>query len=119
MTQRIVTRGNTTFMSFTFYDENGDLAVCDSAEVQLSYPGSVGYETELVALTDASNVWSGEWVSTHSRPGWVEYHAVGTNVSGSFASDGRFRLAGNRANLDHDALPTAGTVSDYELVPRP
>lgn len=117
MTQRIATRGNTVFLSFTFYDENGALAVCTSAALQLTYPGNVGFETETITLTNAANVWSGSWDSTKARAGWAEYHAHAIAGSSEFAQDGRFRLTANRASLDHDRIPASGKVSDYELLP--
>lgn len=116
MTQRIVTRGNTTFFSFTFYDEDEAVAVLTSAELQLTYPGKNAFETETITLTNASNVWSGQWVSTAARAGWVEYHAHGVNSAGEYAQDGRFRVNANRANLDHDTLAPSGTLSDYGLI---
>jgi hypothetical protein len=116
MTLRVVTRGNTVFLSFTFYDEDGAVAVCTSAEVQLTYPGNRAFETETITLTNASNVWSGSWDSSHARAGWVEYHAHAVAAAGEYAQDGRFRLTANRANLDHDTLQPSGTLSDYGLI---
>jgi hypothetical protein len=111
----IITRGNTVFLDFTFYDEDGVIAVVGSAEVQLTYPDANGWETEVVTLTNDSNVWSATWDSTAARPGWVSYHAHSVSGSFEYAQDGRFRLSGNHAGLDHDTLPTAGTQSDYGL----
>jgi len=118
-TERMITRGNTVYFDFVFYDEE-DAIVTDvtTAAVQLTYPGFRSWETETVSLTESSpDVWSGQWDSTKARAGWVEYHAHAHNGVGNFADDGRFRLPANRANLDHDRLPSGGTQSDYELTP--
>lgn len=119
-TERLITRGNTIFFDFTFYDEEDNLlSDITEAEVQLTYPGDWTWETETIVLTQsAPTVWSGSWDSTRARPGWVEYHTHGVNaLSESFGEDGRWRLPANRANLDYSRLPTGGTVSDYELTP--
>lgn len=113
----IVTRGNTVFLAFTFRDEDDAVATLTSAVVQLTYPGNVGYETAAVTLTNDANVWSGTWDSSAARAGWVEYHAHGYAAGGNYAQDGRFRLMGNKASLDHDRIPTSGRQSDYELLP--
>jgi len=112
MAKRIVTRGNTVFFTFTFYDEDGAVAIVASADVQLTYPGGTDFVTETLALQSSGNTWIGEWDSSKARPGWLEYHAHGYAAGGiSYGDDGRLRLTGNRANLDHDALPTSATAS--------
>lgn len=115
MTKRIVTRGNTTFFTFTFYDENGDVAIVASAQLQLTYPGGDNFATEELDLTSSGTDWTGQWASAKSRPGWVEYHAHAYDAGGiEYSQDGRFRLSGNRANLDHDPLPASGTGTDSD-----
>ncbi len=115
MAKRVVTRGNTTFFTFPFYDEDDVLAILSSATVTLTYPGAIDFETETITLTNSDNTWVGEWDSSKSRPGWVEYHAHGLASGVSYDQDGRFRLTGNRANLDHDALPNSGTASSSAM----
>lgn len=108
----VITRGNTVFFSFTFYDEDGEIAVCTSADLQVTYPANTGYETEVIELINASNVWSGEWDSSVARGGtWVEYHVHGYATLGNYVQDGKFRLRGNAANIDHDEFETIGTHS--------
>jgi hypothetical protein len=116
---KIVTRGSKVYFSFTFYDENGDEAVVTSADLQLTYAGDSAYETETIALIVSDGEWHGEWDSTAARPGWVEYHAHAVAGGGSahFATDGRFKLTGNRAGMDHDRLPNGRASSDYGFRP--
>lgn len=112
MGKRIVQRGNTAFFTFTFYDEDGEVAIVSSAELQLTYPGARDYETETVALSSSGTDWVGEWDTTKCRPGFVDYHAHAYAAGGiDYAQDGRFRVTANRASLDHDALPTSSTPS--------
>lgn len=117
----VIVRGSTVYFSFEFIDENDDVAVCDSATLQLTWPGRDGYETETLTLTESDGAWLVEWDSAKSRPGWVQYHAHALAGAGTaqFARDGRFRLRGNRAGLDHDALPGGGEISDYEFLRTP
>lgn len=110
----IITRGGTVFFSFTFYDENGDVAEVDSAELQLTYPGAGCYETEKLTLSQTGDNWTAEWPSAHSRPGFVDWIAVAKSGVYTLTQDGRFRLFGNRASLDHDSLPGGNTVSRYD-----
>jgi hypothetical protein len=114
MTVKIVNRGNTAFFTFTFYDENGDVAVCQSAELQLTYMGRTDYVTEKVTLSSSDNNWLGQWVSANAKAGWVQYHAHAYSSGTEFAEDGRFRVTGNRASLDHDPLPYGATRSKAE-----
>jgi hypothetical protein len=116
MAKRIVTRGNTAFFTFTFYDENDDVAIVVSAEVQLTYPGDVDFVTETIALQASGTDWIGEWDTTKSRPGWVEAHPHAYASGVAYAQDLRFRVSGNRANLDHDALPASGTPSGDAMI---
>lgn len=116
MTQRVVTRGSTVTFSFTFYDANDELATVTSATLQLTYPGLDDFVTETLTLTEGEDdAWAVEWDSSKSRPGWCEYHAhamaQGIEDEAALTEDGRIRLTGNRAGLDHDALPTATTAS--------
>lgn len=112
---KIVTRGSTVYFRFTFYDENGDVAVVQSADLQLTYPGDIAYETETIALQVSDGVWTGQWRSTATRPAWVEYHVHAEAGSGTvhYTEDGRFKVRGNRAGMDHDALPRGTASSDY------
>jgi hypothetical protein len=117
MSKRVLTRGNTAFFSFTFYDEDGDIAIVASADVQVTYPGADDFVTETIALSSAGTAWAGEWDTSKSRAGWVEFHAHGYAAGGvNYGDDGRFRVSGNRANLDHDALPTNATPSSSAMV---
>lgn len=109
----IITRGNTVHFTFSFLSEDDEPAVVISAVVQITYPGRDAYETETVELEQSGATWVGEWESTAARPCWVEYHAHAKTESNEFTLDGRFRLRGNRANLDHDALPRGSSSSDY------
>lgn len=112
MAKRIVWRGNTVTLSFTFYDENDDIAICTSATVTLVYTGGTGdFETETLDLVNADNVWSVSWDSTAAKAGWAEYHAHAVASGISYAEDSRFRVRANRASYDHDTLPTTGTAS--------
>lgn len=116
MSKRIITRGNTSFFSFVFYDEDGAVAIVGSADVQITYPGADDFVTETVALTSVDTAWETNWDSSKARPGWVEYHAHGYADGGiSYGEDGRFYTRGNRANLDHTALPTSGTASSSAM----
>ncbi len=112
MAKRVVTRGDTTYFSFVFYDENDNVAVIDTAVLQITYPGNNDYVTELLDLVGDNDTWMVNWNSANSRPGWVEYHAHAyTADSIEYDQDGRFRLTGNRANLDHELMPTSATAS--------
>lgn len=110
----ILTRSNTLTLSFAFKDENGEAANVASATCQLVYPGRDMSETETVTLSQSGSSWTATWDSTKSRPGWIEFHAhaisTGTPVS-HYTEDGRFKLAGNEANYQHDELP--GGNSSY------
>lgn len=113
MAKRVIWRGNTANFTFTFYDENGDVATCTSAELQLTYIGGSGdFETETLTLTSSGDNWVTTWDSTKAKAGWVEYHAHGYATATDYAQDGRFRLTANRASYDHDELPTNGTASN-------
>lgn len=116
---RSFARGATVALGpFTFTDAAGATVDCTSAELQLTYPGNVGFETEAATITEAvGHTWSGTWDSSKARPGWVTYHAHGVASSTDYVVDGRFRLVGNIAGLDHDRIPTNGRQSDYELLP--
>lgn len=111
MTVRRAYRGNTVFFTFTFLDQNGNVATCQSAALQLTYPGRSDYVTELITLQASGSTWTGQWTSANARSGWVQYHAHALSSGTQFAEDGRFKLNGNRAGLDHDALPTSATPS--------
>jgi hypothetical protein len=117
MTKRIITRGNTVFFAFTFYDEDGEVAIVTSAELQITYPGADDFVTEKIALTNAGTEWKAEWDTSKARPGWIKYHAHGYAAGGvNYGEDGRYRARGNSANLDHDALPASGTASSSALL---
>jgi hypothetical protein len=118
MAKRIITRGNTAFFTFTFYDEDDEVAIVTSAELELTYPGADDFVTETLSLTNAGTEWKAEWDTSKARPGWVDYHAHGYAAGGvNYGEDGRFKTRGNRANLDHDALPTSGTASSSAMAP--
>jgi hypothetical protein len=117
MTKRIITRGNTAFFTFTFYDEDGEIAIVTSAKMQLTYAGASDFVTEVIDLTNSGTEWRTEWDTSKARPGWVNYHAHGYAAGGvNYGEDGRFRLKGNAANVDHDALPASGTASASALI---
>jgi hypothetical protein len=114
MASSIVTRGSRVYFTFTFLDENEDAATVTSATLQLTWPGRDAYETTELTLSKTDDEWKAEWDSAPSRPGWVEYHAHAlSGLDAQFTRDGRFRLRGNRANLDHDTLPRGSSLSDY------
>jgi hypothetical protein len=114
MAASIVERGNTVYFAFTFYDENGDAANVDSAEMQITYPAGWGYETETVPLAQSGDEWTATWLSSRARPGWIEWHAHAQAAQYHLVHDGRFRLSGNKAGLDHDRLPAGQPgVGDY------
>lgn len=118
MAKTVITRGNTVYFSFTFYDENDDEALVDSATLTLTYPGRDHVVTETVNLVDGpGETWTYAWDCTKSRTGWVEYHAHALDQSYQLAEDGRFRLRANRANYDHDELPERTTSTDYSDEP--
>lgn len=110
----IVTRGNTVYFSFTFYDEDDGAADVDSATVQLEFAGRSGRTTKAITLTKTGSAWTGNWDSTYARAGWVNYHAHALSGSGTaqYAQDGRFKLTANRASFQHDVLPTDAGLSD-------
>lgn len=110
----VVVRGNTVYFSFTFYDADDEAADVDSATVQLEFAGRSGRTTKLITLTEVGSVWTGEWDSTSAREGWVNYHAHCLSGSGvaQFAKDSRFKLTANRANYQHDILPTDAPLND-------
>lgn len=114
MTVKRLSRGNTVFFTFTFYDENGSVAVCQTAALQLTYPGRSDYVTEEIDLSASGSTWTGEWDSSNAGPGWVQYHAHAYASGTQFAEEGRFRVRGNRASLDHDHLPVSATRSEAE-----
>jgi len=107
----ILNRSNTVSLSFTFKDENGDVANVESATCQLVYPGRDAFQTETIALAENSGAWEASWDSSNARGGWVEFHAhalsSGTPVT-AYTEDGRFKLSSNMANLQHDELPQGG-----------
>jgi hypothetical protein len=114
MASSIVTRGSRVYFTFVFLDENEDVATVTSAKLQLTFAGREAYETTELTLTETDGEWKAEWESTPARPGWVEYHAHAlSGLDAEMTRDGRFRLRGNRANLDHDALPRGSSSSDY------
>jgi hypothetical protein len=120
MAKRIITRGNTAFFTFTFYDEDGEVAIVTSAEVQITYPGADDFVTEKISLTNAGTEWKTEWDTSKARAGWVEYHAHGYAAGGvNYGEDGRFKTRGNRGNYDHDALPASGTASTSAMTAEP
>jgi hypothetical protein len=112
MTLRTITRGNSVFLAFTFYDEDDGIASVTSAEVQLTYMGRSDFVTETITLSHSGDEWKATWDSTAARPGWVDYHGHALANDSVYTQDGRFRLTGNRANLDHDTLPQSGASSD-------
>ena len=117
MAKRIVTRGDTTFFTFVFYDEDDNVAVVTSAKLQLTYPGVSDFVTEVLDLVGDDDTWSVSWRSASSRPGWVEFHAHAYAADDvEYDQDGRFRLTGNRANLDHEIMPTTGTASQDAMI---
>lgn len=117
MAKRVITRGNTVFLNLTFFDEKGDVAIVTSAQVQFTYPGRLDFETETVDMTPAGvGGWKAEWDSSKARPDWVDYHAHAYAGGGvQYAQDGRFRITGSRASLDHDPLPQTGRVSSSAM----
>jgi hypothetical protein len=89
--------------------------VLNSAELELTYRRHDEYATETLTLANLSgNAWSTTWDCTKSSPGWVDYHAHGVGASSDFSEDGRFKLRGNRAGLQHDKLPNI-TTNDYVI----
>lgn len=107
-----ITRGSTVTLSFVFFDENNDEAAVQSAQLELTYRQYDEYATQLLTLVNTTgNVWAVEWDSKKASPGWVDYHAHGVGLTSDFTEDGRFKLKGNRANLQHDRLPNA--TRDY------
>lgn len=113
----VVTRGNTVSLSFTFKDANGDAANVASASVQLVFPGRDNLQAENITLTENSGAWEATWDSSVSRGGWIEFHAhaiASGNPSTSYVEDGRFKLIGNRAGLQHDVLPQGGNEAKEE-----
>ncbi len=116
MTLRRTARGNTITFEFEFEDDEGNTANVTSATLQLTYPGQNDFVTEVLTLTEGDNdVWAVTWDSSKSRAGWAEYHAHAIAGVFQYTEDGRFRLTGNRANMDHDALPASGTASTSAL----
>lgn len=113
----VKTRGNTISLSFSFTDADGNAADVASAECELEYPGRDCRETETLTLTDNEDgTWVATWDSSKSRKGWVDYHAHAIADDGTdLADDGRFKLAANRANYQHDELPKR-TTNDYDEV---
>ena len=112
MAGSVIVRGSKVYFSFQFFDENGDLADVDSAELQLTYPGRDKFETEALTLELAAGYWIAEWLTTPMRDGWLQYHAHAYSSGAELAQDGRVRIKGNRASFDHDILPRA-PAGDY------
>lgn len=113
---KILTRGNTVNLAFTFLDENGAVASASTAEVELTYPGRCAPETETLTLTQDGDEWKTTWDSTKSRGAWVMFHAH-AKTSGetptSYVEDGRFKISANMANYQHDKLPGGKSLNDY------
>ncbi len=117
MAKRVITRGTTVFLNLTFYDEKSDVAIVSSAQVQFTYMGNVDFETVTVDMTPAGiGGWKTEWDSSKARPGWIDYHAHAYASGGvEYAQDGRFRITGSRASLDHDPMPPTGRPSSSAM----
>ena len=105
-------RGSTVSFSFTFRDAAGDVVDADSATLTLVYPGLKEWQKASVALTDTDDVWTGTWDSAVTRPAWVEYHAHALDGSTEHAIDGRFKVSGNRAAMQHDKLAQGSGAYD-------
>lgn len=111
----IRSRANTFKLAFAFLDENGDPASVASATCQLVWEGLDDYGTIALALLENAEdqTWDAAWDSSVARPGWVDYHAHAIGSSGdSYTEDGRWKIAGNKASLQHDKLPK--TASNYD-----
>lgn len=100
-------RGSTVSFSFTFRDAAGAIVDADSATLTLVYPGSDLMQRQSVVLSDTDDVWSGTWDSSVARPSWIDYHAHALDGSVEYVIDGRFKLRGNAAGLQHDTLPVS------------
>jgi len=113
---KVIHRGNTVTLSFTFKDATGATATVVSAECELVYPGRDEYQKETLTLTESSGAWSATWVSSNTRGGWVEFHAEGTAAGDViYTEDGRFKVKSNEANLQHTELPEgSNSLKDYQ-----
>lgn len=111
----VIQRGNIVYFAFDFLDQNGDVADVDSATMTLVYPGLTEYQKEVLTLAqdEDDSMWKITWGSAKTRPAWVEYHAHAISSSDEFVRNGRFKVSGNMASMQHDKLP-ASQPSQYD-----
>jgi hypothetical protein len=111
-------RGNTVNFAFSFLDSAGAVVEVDSATVTLVYPGLTTYQKETLTLVEDEDddMWKVTWNSDLTRPAWVEFHAHAISGSTELTEDGRFKVSGNRASMQHDKLAQGNNDYDESVI---
>jgi hypothetical protein len=114
----VITRGSTVFFALNFPDENGDVVSVDSATLTLVYPGLHEWQKETLTLVfdEDDDLWKITWDSAASRPAWVEYHAHAISDAIEYVRDGRIKVSGNRASMQHDKLTQGNNGYDETVM---
>lgn len=88
-----------TFKATNFLSSEGVAVTPTSVVVYLDYPSSASKARTdaTVTLSEADDVWTGEWDSSVAYPGTV-YCSMQAEGSDDFAIDSEFQVTANQAN---------------------